>query len=60
MDDTDFVPGRLVPVINKVAAGYPVDFNDLDYPVGIADDYVRCPDIYDPNAFALLPLVNVL
>ena len=45
--------GRLVPVINKVAAGYPRDFNDLDYPVGIADDYVRCPDMHDPNAFAV-------
>jgi len=45
--------GRLVPVINKVAAGYPSDFNDLDYPVGIADDYVRCPDMHDPNAFAV-------
>lgn len=47
------VPGRHVPVINKVAAGYPTDFNDLDYPVGIADDYVRCPDLHDPNAFAV-------
>lgn len=45
--------GRLVPVINKVSAGYPRDFNDLDYPVGIADDYVRCPDLHDPNAFAV-------
>jgi len=45
--------GRLVPVINKVAAGYPSDFNDLDYPAGIADDYVRCPDLHDPNAFAV-------
>jgi len=45
--------GRLVPVINKVAAGYPRDFNDLDYPVGIADDYIRCPDVHDPNAFAV-------
>jgi len=46
-------PGRLVPVINKVAAGYPSDFDDLDYPVGIADDYVRCPDLHDANAFAV-------
>ena len=46
-------PGRLVPVINKVVAGYPADFNDLDYPVGVADDYVRCPDLHDPNAFAV-------
>ena len=46
-------PGQMVPVINKVNAGYPADFNDLDYPAGIADDYVRCPDIHDPNAFAV-------
>ena len=46
-------PGRLVPIINKVQAGYPAEFNDLDYPVGVADDYVRCPDLHDPNAFAV-------
>jgi repressor LexA len=45
--------GRLVPIINKVSAGYPTDFDDLDYPVGIADDYVRCPDLHDGNAFAV-------
>jgi len=45
--------GRLVPIINKVAAGYPADFDDLDYPAGVADDYVRCPDLHDPNAFAV-------
>jgi phage repressor protein C with HTH and peptisase S24 domain len=45
--------GRFVPVINKVSAGYPSDFDDLDYPVGVADDYVRCPDLHDPNAFAV-------
>jgi len=45
--------GRLVPVINKVSAGYPSEFNDLDYPVGVADDYIRCPDLHDPNAFAV-------
>lgn len=44
---------RWVPVINKVAAGYPAEFDDLGYPVGFADDYVRCPDIHDPNAFAV-------
>jgi repressor LexA len=49
----ELLAGRLVPVINKVAAGYPSDFNDLDYPVGIADDYVRCPDMHDSNAFAV-------
>jgi repressor LexA len=47
------VPGKLIPIINKVTAGYPTDFNDLDYPVGIADEYIRCPDVHDPNAFAV-------
>ncbi len=52
-DKVPLAAGRLVPVINRVAAGYPTDFNDLDYPVGVADDYVRCPDLHDPNAFAV-------
>jgi phage repressor protein C with HTH and peptisase S24 domain len=52
-DSASLSAGRLVPVINRVAAGYPADFNDLDYPVGIADDYVRCPDLHDPSAFAV-------
>ncbi len=45
--------GDLVPIINKASAGFPVDFDDLGYPVGYADDYVRCPDLHDPNAFAV-------
>jgi phage repressor protein C with HTH and peptisase S24 domain len=45
--------GQLVPIINKVSAGYPSDFDDLDYPVGAANDYLRCPDLHDPNAFAI-------
>lgn len=40
-----------VPLINKVAAGYPRDFTDLDYPASVADEYVPCP-IDDPDAFA--------
>ncbi|HZW10943.1 MAG TPA: S24 family peptidase, partial [Phycisphaerales bacterium] len=49
----DLVPlAREVPVINKVAAGYPREFTDLGYPVGVADEYVRCPDLADPDAFA--------
>jgi len=52
-DKASLAAGRLVPIINKVAAGYPADFNDLDYPAGVADDYVRCPDVHDPNAFAV-------
>jgi len=44
--------GRVVPVINKVAAGYPHHFTDLDYPPSVADEYIRCPDVHDPQAFA--------
>ncbi len=44
--------GQAVPVINHVAAGYPQEFTDLDYPAGVADEYVRCPDVRDPQAFA--------
>jgi repressor LexA len=41
-----------VPLINKVAAGYPREFTDLGYPTRIADEYVRCPGLTDPDAFA--------
>jgi len=41
-----------VPLINKVTAGYPTEFTDLGYPARVADDYVRCPDINDADAFA--------
>ena len=41
-----------VPLINKVTAGYPTEFTDLGYPARVADDYVRCPDVSDPDAFA--------
>lgn len=44
---------RWIPVINKVTAGYPAEFDDLGYPVGFADDYILCPDMHDPNAFAV-------
>jgi SOS-response transcriptional repressor LexA len=43
---------RAIPIINKVAAGYPRHFTDLDYPPAVADEYVRCPDIHDGQAFA--------
>jgi len=44
---------RQIPLINKVSAGYPSDFTDLDYPAGVADEYVVIPDLIDPNAFAI-------
>lgn len=44
---------RSIPLINKVSAGYPADFTDKGYPVGIADEYVSIPDVDDPNAFAV-------
>lgn len=45
--------GILIPVINQLAAGYPNDYDDKGYPPGGADDYVRCPDLHDPHAFAV-------
>lgn len=63
-DDTGETPGSdrgvqllaalptQVPVINKVAAGYPREFTDLDYPARVADEYVSVPDVYDADAFA--------
>lgn len=41
-----------VPVVNRVSAGYPKDFTDLSYPKGVADAFIGCPDIADPDAFA--------
>lgn len=41
-----------VPLINCIAAGFAREFTDLSYPARIADEYVRCPDIDDPDAFA--------
>lgn len=47
------VPVRYrVPLINHVAAGYPTGFTDLDYPARVADQYINCPDLVDPDAFA--------
>jgi repressor LexA len=43
---------RRIPIINRVAAGYPREFTDLDYPASVADDYLSCPEIADPHAFA--------
>lgn len=43
---------REVPLINKVAAGYPREFTDLSYPARVADEYVRCPGLADVDAFA--------
>ena len=59
MEQTPFFPkspvisGELhaIPIINKAAAGYPQEFTDLDYPVGVADGYISVPDVSDRNAF---------
>lgn len=40
-----------VPLINSVAAGYPTEFTDLGYPARVADEYVRAPDLGDPDMF---------
>ena len=43
-----------IPLINKVTAGYPRGFTDLDYPARIADEYLTVPpgNEGDPDAFA--------
>lgn len=47
------IRGR-VPIINRVAAGYPAEFTDMDYPAGVADDYIGAPPgLDDPSAFAV-------
>ncbi len=54
-DDESPIPIPLpmeVPLINRVAAGYPREFTDLSYPARVADEYLRCPDLRDPDAFA--------
>lgn len=35
-----------VPIINRVAAGYPAEFTDLGYPAGVADDYIGAPPVW--------------
>ena len=45
-------PVLQVPLINKVAAGYPREFTDLGYPARSAAEYVHTPDLTDPDAFA--------
>jgi repressor LexA len=44
--------GGAVPVINRVAAGYPTDFDDLTYPARVACEFVACPGLADKHAFA--------
>jgi len=42
-----------IPIVNKVAAGYPTHFTDLDYPARFADDYAFLPgELGDEDAFA--------
>lgn len=43
---------RVVPLINRVAAGSLAEFTDLGYPARVADEYVRTLDVDDPDAFA--------
>jgi repressor LexA len=50
--NVETISTNAVPVINKVSASYPKDFTDLSYPRGVADDYIGCPDLRDPDAFA--------
>jgi transcriptional regulator with XRE-family HTH domain len=41
--DLQAVPLAHIPLINRVAAGKPSEYTDLDYPVGVADAYLPAP-----------------
>lgn len=43
--DMQAVPLARIPLINRVAAGKPSEYTDLDYPVGVADAYVSAPAV---------------
>lgn len=45
---------RRVPVVNRVAAGVPTGYTDLDHPAGVADEYVEAPEppLDDADLFA--------
>jgi phage repressor protein C with HTH and peptisase S24 domain len=50
------IPGVIenpIPIINSPSTGYPRDFNDLNYPSTVATDFVNCPGLVDPEAFAV-------
>lgn len=47
------VPLKKVPLINRVAAGSPIEATDLDYPVNIADRDTLIPDELIDGCFAL-------
>ena len=55
---TAAMPVASVPLINKVAAGYPTGFTDMGYPAHVGDDVVLVPGYTglhggnDPDAFA--------
>lgn len=50
--NVEAVRNSAIPVINRVSAGYPKDFTDMGYPPRVADSYIGCPDLSDPDAFA--------
>ena len=49
---SDYSANKPIPIINKPENQYPDEKNHLNYS-SIAQDYVRCPDLHDPNAFAI-------
>jgi len=46
-------PSGAIPVVNTVSGGYPQRLADLDCLGGAGGEYVRCPDLHDPQAFAV-------
>lgn len=42
-DQQQYRPLIQIPLINRVAAGAPTEYTDLDYPAGVADAYIPAP-----------------
>lgn len=53
-------PCLAVPLINRLAAGLPADFTDLDYPAGVADEYLQVPAAPDLDAAAFATRITGL
>ena len=49
---SDYSAGKRIPIINKSENPYPDEKNHLNFP-SIAHDYLRYPDLHDPNTFAI-------
>ena len=51
LNTADLFPALVnIPLINRVAAGSPTEYTDMDYPSGIADAYIPAPAQYSQGS----------